>query len=144
MNQCFRYCSIIPRLVLSGGSNNKKSWQQQLVGNGLGQYIVCFRIPTGFAVPVHVFFGSGYEALLNCKLSHTGLESFNSISKQKFAFIRMKRRIHLILTSYLCYCAAWPFAHAELWIMEMTMLFVPIFRKDSLNTFSELQLQKYF
>lgn len=108
MNQYFWYCSIIPRPVLSGGRNNKKSWQQQLVGNGLGWYIVCFRISTRFAVPVHGFFGSGYEAVWNCKLSQTGLESINSIRKQKFAFIRMKRRIHVILTSYLCYCTALP------------------------------------
>jgi len=67
-----------------------------------------FRIPTGFSVLVHGFFGSGYEAFLNCKLSQTALKSINSISKQKFAFIRMKRRIHIILTLCLCYCVALP------------------------------------
>lgn len=57
MNKSFQYCSIIPRLVLSGGSNNTKSWQQQLVGNGLEWCIVCFRVPTSFIVPVHGILG---------------------------------------------------------------------------------------
>ena len=72
MNQCFQYCSIIPGIVVSG-SSNKKGWQQQFVGNVLEWYIECFRIPTGFAMPVCIFWGSEYKAVLICKLSQTGL-----------------------------------------------------------------------
>lgn len=72
MNQCFQYCSIIPGIVVSG-SSNKRGWQQQLVGNVLERYIECFRIPTGFAMPVRIFGGSEYKAGLSCELSQTGL-----------------------------------------------------------------------
>lgn len=145
VNQCFQHCNVIPGLPLSGGSNNEKCWQPWKVDNGIGQFIVCFQISMFCWVNLRFYWEGIWGCLLNCKLSQAGLESINSISQSVFAFITMKRRFCVILTSYKCYYADLPIFTCRVvnYGNGGGAVFSNISKKNSVSVCGKLLLQQH-